>query len=221
MELAGKKINFLGDSITQGVGASSPNKCFVSLLKEKYHLREARNYGIGGTRIARQSEIKDPNEIRDKDFIMRAEEMDNDADVIVVFGGTNDYGNGQAPLGAIDDCHVFTFYGAVRVLCENLIKKYPTSAIIFITPMHRWNEYGGLGTWKPEGVEQRPLCDYVKAVKEACERYSVPVLDLFGAGGMPFNCHSWAREYSEDGLHPNDKGYELLADKLGKFLENL
>lgn len=221
MELKGKKINFLGDSITEGCGASAPEKCYVELLKEKYHLKEARNYGIGGTRIARQSEIKDPNCLRDKDFIMRAEDMDEDADIIVVFGGTNDYGNGQAPLGSIEDRNVFTFYGAVSVLCENLIKKYPTSAIVFITPMHRWNENGGIGTWKPDGVEQRPLCDYVKAVKEACEKYSVPVLDLFGAGQMPFNYHPWARLYSEDGIHPNDQGYLLLADKIGKFLENL
>ena len=221
MELKGKKINFLGDSITQGCGTSSNDHTFIEILKREYDLAEARNYGLGGTRIARQSEIKDPNEQRDKDFIMRAEEMDDDADVIVVFGGTNDYGNGQASLGNIEDNHVFTFYGAVRVLCENLIKKYPTSAVVFITPLHRWNENGGLGTWKPDGVKQHPLCDYVRAIKEACERYSVPVLDLFGSGSMPYNLPEWREPYSEDGLHPNDEGHKLIARKLGAFLERL
>ncbi len=221
MDLKGKKINFLGDSITEGCGTSAPENTFIEILKREYGLAQARNYGKGGTRIARQSEIKDPDNPRDKDFIMRAEDMDADADIIVVFGGTNDYGSGQAPLGSIDDSTMFTFYGAVRILCENLIKKYPSSTVVFITPLHRWNENGGLGTWKPEGVVQHPLCDYAKAVKEACERYSVPVLDLFSEGAMPYNIPEWSKKYSTDGLHPNDEGHILIAKKLGKFLENL
>ena len=220
MELYGKKVNFLGDSITEGIGASSIELSYVGLLTKKYNLI-TRNYGKGGTRIARQSEIKDPNNPRDEDFIMRAEKMDPQADLIVVFGGTNDYGNGQAPLGSIEDTDVFTFYGAVRVLCEKLIKAYPSAHIVFLTPLHRWNEDGGLGTWKPEGVVQHPLCDYARAVCEVCERYSVPVLDLFKEGAMPYNIPEWSKEYSSDGLHPNDKGCELLAEKIGIFLENL
>lgn len=221
MELKNIKANFLGDSITEGCGTSSPDKVFHALIKEKYGLAEARNYGLGGTRIARQSEIKEPDNPRDKDFIMRAEDMDPDADLIVVFGGTNDYGNGQAPLGEITDKHVFTFYGAVHTLCVNLIRKYPTSQIVFITPLHRWNEEGGLGTWKPDGVIQHHLNAYARAIKEVCEQYSIPVLDMFGNGSMPLNIQEFSKIYSTDALHPNDKGHEILASKLGKFLENL
>ena len=86
MELKNIKANFLGDSITEGCGVSSPDKVYHALLKEKYGFAEARNYGLGGTRIARQSEIKDPDNPRDKDFILRAEGMDSDADLIVEIG---------------------------------------------------------------------------------------------------------------------------------------
>ena len=218
MELKGKTINFLGDSITQGAGTSCNEAIYHSLIKEKYGLKEARNYGIGGTRIARQSEIT--SLVRDKDFILRAETMEP-ADVVVVFGGTNDFGNGQAPVGTFEDRNKCTFYGALHTLIQNLINNYYDKTIVFITPLHRYNEESCVGTWKPDGVEQRPLKDYVQAVREVCEYYSVPVLDLFASGELCGNTPEWYLKYMPDGLHPNDEGHKILANKLGKFLENL
>ncbi len=220
MKLEGIKANFLGDSITEGCGTTSQENTYHGFLKRNCGLAEARNYGKGGTRIARQSEMKKPDP-RDEDFIMRAQEMDPDADLIVVFGGTNDYGNGQAPLGEITDTSMFTFYGAVHTLCEKLKKKYPNGKIVFMTPLHRWNECGGEGTWKPEGVKQHNLSEYAKAIKEACAMHDVPVLDLFNEGEMPINDNDFRREYAPDGVHPNDAGHEILARKLKAFLENL
>ena len=52
MELKGKKINFLGDRITEGVGATDPEAMYVNIVKHDAELAEARNYGISGTRIA-------------------------------------------------------------------------------------------------------------------------------------------------------------------------
>ncbi len=218
MELKGKKIIFLGDSITEGCGTSSQERVYHGILKERYGLREIKNYGEGGTRVARQTEIT--SLVRDRDFILRARDMDKDADVVVVFGGTNDYGHGQAALGSIDNLDMHTFYGALHTLIKGLINDYVDKQIVFMTPLHRHNEYGQ-GTWKPDGVEQRPLCDYVKAVKDVCEYYSVPVLDLYSCGELCGNTPVWYKEYMPDGLHPNDKGHEIIASKLGKFLENL
>ena len=46
------KINFLGDSITAGVGASAKSKCYVNQIGLK--VDTVRNYGIGSTSIAYQ-----------------------------------------------------------------------------------------------------------------------------------------------------------------------
>ena len=219
MELKGLKINFLGDSITEGAGASAPEFNYVSVIGRNAELKEARNYGVGGTRIARQAKIEEGNPF-DIDFIMRAEKMDDDADVVVVFGGTNDFGHGQAPLGDFDDRSVFTFYGALHTLALLLIKKYVGKPIVFLTPLHRLSEDGS-EAWKPEGVKQHPLCDYVKAIREVCEYYSIPVLDMYKDGNMPGNVWAYCEQYMPDGLHPNDKGYAHLAYKIQKFLENL
>ena len=97
MELKNKKFVFLGDSITEGVNTIP----FHQQLKEMTGLRETINCGIGGTRIARQIEMNDTP--YDNDFNLRVDALDSEADGIVVMGGTNDYGHGQAPLGKIED----------------------------------------------------------------------------------------------------------------------
>ncbi len=219
MNLKGKKINFLGDSITEGLAVAEPSLRLVPMMKSVCELAEARNYGEGGTRIARQIEMNDTP--YDHDFNMRVEDMDTDCDIVVVFGGTNDFGHGQAPLGKMEDRTVYTFYGALHTLITSLIKRFIHGEIVFITPLHRHNDYSMQGTWKPEGVEQRPLCDYVDAIKEVCKYYSVPVLDLFSSGGLHGNMWEWCKEYMPDGLHPNERGNRIIVNRLKGFLEQL
>lgn len=83
MDLKGKKIVFLGDSITEGCGTSGVEHHFVTLVGKEGGFRESKNYGIGGTRIARQTKPSDC-ENWDKDFCARVEELDEDADIIGV-----------------------------------------------------------------------------------------------------------------------------------------
>ena len=155
MKLEGLKINFLGDSITQGVGASSPETEYHAVLKREAKLAEARNYGISGTRFALQKGTEE----RPKDdyvdinsFSERFHMMDDDADVVVVFGGTNDYGHGDAPLGGFSDRTPDTFYGACHYLFSGLIKKYLGKQIVIMTPLHRTGEYKYSGRQKSVGV---------------------------------------------------------------------
>ena len=52
MDLKGKKVLFLGDSITEGVGVSSPAKKYTSVFSD-ISGASVYNYGISGTRFAR------------------------------------------------------------------------------------------------------------------------------------------------------------------------
>ena len=221
MELKGKKINFLGDSITEGHGTSDwGTKPYHQLLKANCGLAEARNYGLGGTKIARLPVVTDHQ--FDQDFNLRAPSMDLDADAIVVFGGTNDFGHGTIPLGTMDDRDVHTFYGGLHTLCLYLIKTYISKPIIFMTPLHRLNEILDHNNRVAAGNENaRPLLDFVQAIREVCEFYSIPVLDLYKESGMYGQVWAWCEGHMPDGLHPNDAGHELIAHKLQKFLENL
>ena len=101
MELKNKKILFLGDSITQGVGASSPETAYVSVFGALSGA-SVMNFGVSGTRIAEQKTPSNEPSF-DETFERRAERMPSDADVVVVFGGTNDFGHGDARFGCFED----------------------------------------------------------------------------------------------------------------------
>lgn len=54
MEMKDKKMVILGDSITAGSGVTDISNRFDNCLLREAKLREVKNYGVGGTRIAEQ-----------------------------------------------------------------------------------------------------------------------------------------------------------------------
>lgn len=222
MELEGLKVNFLGDSITFGAQVM-PEDIFHAVLKREVGLAEARNYGIGGTRYALQT-TKDGwvwNDVVDvNSFCERYHQMDDDADMVVVFGGTNDYGHGNADLGEFSDRTADTFYGACHVLFAGLKEKYPNKPIVVMTPSPRQNEWdktacGGCAR------EYGTLSDYVDIICRVAEHYGLPVFDLHEAMGINPDEEAVREEFMPDGLHPNAAGHRMIADKLKAFLERL
>ena len=211
MVLTNKKINFLGDSITEGVGTSAPENIYLNVIKAECNLAEARNYGISCTRIARQADEFEYGH----PFCDRYKSMDDDADSIVIFGGTNDYGHGTAPIGAFEDRSEDTYYGAWHVLLRGLIEKYPEAVIVVMTPLHRcMEEVPSIGNGKPLKV-------YIDILKEVCEYYAVPVLDLYATSGIQPDVPVIRETYMPDGIHPNNAGNRLIASRLMGFLKAL
>lgn len=218
MELKGAVINFLGDSITEGVGASCVENRFTDVLAREFGLKRANNYGIGGSRIARQLVIT--QEPYDRDFCMRFEEMDPDADAVVVFGGTNDFGHGEAPLGVPTDREPDTFYGACHYLMRGLLERYTGKPVVILTPLHRLEEDDPRGDGrKPHSVA--PLSTYRKILMEVAEYYALPVLDLYATSGIQPRNDVCRERLCPDGLHPSNAGHALIAHRIGTFLKDL
>ena len=210
MKLENKKIVFLGDSITEGHGTSAPEYIYLNRLAEMAQLREVKNYGIGGTRIARQQKPSDPPR-HDLDFCMRCEELDEDADIVVVFGGTNDYGHGDAPIGTAQDRTPETFYGGCHYLMNRLTERFPGKPVVFMSPLHRADE---------EVNADAPLSVYVDVLMKVARMYSIPVLDLYGQSGIQPCIPAVRERLCPDGLHPNDAGHEIIAQRLYAFLKS-
>lgn len=121
-----RKAIFLGDSITEGVGVSDESKTYWSLVGKALNL-QVKHYGVSGTRIAPQ--LVEINKDWSESFIDRAKIMDKDADIVCVFGGTNDYGHGDLPIGKLGDTLPVTFYRALHTLFTYLYQTYPDSYI--------------------------------------------------------------------------------------------
>lgn len=217
MKLNGCKIHFLGDSITEGAGVSDLSKVYWKLLERRDGVT-ARGYGIGGTRIARQQTPSAETKY-DQYFRSRIAGMEKDADVIVVFGGTNDYGHGDAPLGEMSDRTDDTFYGALHLLYQELLRQYPTAEIVICTPLHRANETERIS----ERGEKRAhfLYEYVNIIREVAAYYALPVLDLYETSGIQPEEAFLRERYAPDGLHPNDAGNERIYLRMKQFLEGL
>lgn len=223
MELKGKIIDFLGDSITEGVGVTDQNNRYDNVLHRRFELAAHYNYGIGGTRLAHQSV---PSEIPRYDlcFCGRAYLLDKSADLIVVYGGVNDYIHGDAYFGTMEDRTPTTFCGAVYFLMNFLKTNYEGKQIVFMTPAHM--HFRGISdkclTGRPmKKPDAQPLSAYVEVIKARGEELGIPVLDLFEKLPIDPNNESDREKYTVDGLHFNDEGQGILAKTLGDFLETL
>ncbi|WP_298836849.1 SGNH/GDSL hydrolase family protein [Clostridium sp.] len=205
----GKKVNFLGDSITCGYGTT---KIYHEIIKSKIGLEVARNYGINATRIASCAHDEDNS------MSVRFSKMEDDADLIIVFAVTNDFGHDLSPIGEFGDRSTSTFHGACHVLMRGLIEKCYDKTIAFITSLHReFHE----DVYYEENASGNGLEQYVNIIKEVTRFHSLPVLDLYSVSGMQPKVPIIKELYIPDGLHPNEAGHERLAEKITTFMETL
>lgn len=217
---AGKKINWIGDSIVAGAD-------FDEMVCQDMNLVET-DYGIGGSTIALKGDGSDTRNA----ICARYANMTDDADIIAVSAGTNDFEYAWSPIGTIESTDNTTFYGALKNLCEGLITKYPEKVIFFTTPIKRAQPFedGNGGTYTPDGVALTPysknkygltLKDYAEIIKEVCGYYSIPVLDLYSESML--NPHITAQQNLFDVLltHPTHYGRLMMARRVKGWLLQL
>lgn len=205
-------INVLGDSITEGALASSEDKTFVYVLANLLNCK-VNNYGISGSRIARQH-VPSENPRYDLFFGSRVKDL-VPSDFIIVFGGTNDYGHGDAPIGDILDETPDTFYGGMNYLIDELLKRYDRKEILFMLPLYRFNEDDPLGDHVRENATLS-LQGYRDCMIEVLNNRNIKYIDIKDIFGKPETCDLFG-----DGLHPNDKGHKLIAELLAGYIKSL
>ena len=223
MKLEGKIVDFLGDSITEGAGVKDcENNRYDNRIKSRCNLKATYNYGVGGTRIAHQ---RKPSEKPRYDlcFCGRAYDLYPEADLIVVYGGINDYIHGDAPFGEIGDTTPQTFCGGVEFLMSLLEALYPNAQKVFMTPARM--QYDTMNDELPSQREMKysdakAVIEYVKIIEQTGKKHNIPVLNLYERLPINPNIIEHKEKYTVDGLHFNDEGHKILAEALINFIEN-
>ena len=213
--LRNKKIGILGDSITAGIGASDFAHSFVGLMSNEFGDGNVYGYGINASLIANSASIQ----INPNSMATRYANMSDDLDIVVVFGGINDwyYGTGWGDDASTD---ISTFNGALNVLMSGLEQKYPGKEIIFVTPYSA--DYASRNTDGTNPQTGKTLLDYRNAIMDKARYHAIPVIDLYGEGGMDIAHSSNAKTYyTADGLHPNDNGHKRIHDRIITFISNM
>lgn len=138
-------------------------------------------------------------------------------DIIVVAYGTNDLS--IANLGENDSYDTSTFKGAINNVIKLISTKYPHIKILFCTPIYRARMSVGDGqdadvTPNPHGLY---LKQFVDAMIEVTAINHIPCQDMYRNCGINKYNHVY---YLSDGLHPNEKGDNLIAEKYSSFIIN-
>lgn len=209
--ISGKKICFLGDSITaQGLYVSS----FVGITG-----CIAQNYGVSGCHLS-QINAEDNNACS-----VRYANMADDASGVIVFAGTNDFGHtNTAPFGDFSDGYqpgVYTFFSGLHKLCKGLSEKYRGRPVAIVTPVHHGGsvdtpEYsissGGVITKLTNPTTGKTFEEYVNAIDEVAKFYSIPVLRADRDSLLtPITEPSGQHFYFSDGLHLSSAGGQKFA----------
>lgn len=224
MDIKGFKVNFLGDSVTEGMGVTDIENCrYDNRLKKMCGLASVNNYGIAGTRIAHQTKPT-ANPRQDLCFCGRVYNMDTTADMVVVYGGVNDYLHGDAPFGKLGDSTPATFCGGVYFLMSFLRENYAGKPVIFITPARCTYEGGddlAVSIYDNKLDDAKPLLDYVEVIEETAKQFDIPVLSFYRDLGIDPHNPEHYEKYTVDGLHFNDVGQGILAERIKSFIESL
>lgn len=196
--LFGKKIVLLGDDISE-LRSENGYMAYIRMITEKYGAK-CTSYAYAGSRISLLS-------TGTTSFIERYADMTDDADLVLVLGGTNDF-NAQVSIGEAGSTSQNTFCGALNRLIEGLLAKYPNKEIVFVTPPPRIEEGKSVS-----------LAQYALAIKAACEKYSVPCFNLYNASGMKSGIGSVNPSlYAAGSIHPNQNGQAVMARHIEEFL---
>lgn len=203
-DFSGLKIACLGDSITAAANLDNlegyEQYAYPARLAELLDAGEVCNLGIGGSSIGRYWADA---------FVDRYQEIPQDADIILVMGGTNDgFCVSDQEFGSLTERTPRTFCGDLDELMRGLKENYPDAEVFFATPLPNiLHDY-----LRSERDYLLPQKDFADVIRTLAQEYGFHVVDLYNSNILDSHDADVVAEYMPDGVHCNQEGYQILAE---------
>ena len=207
-----------GDSITFGAGYAGG---YGKLLANKYGAVDTNNAVSGATLVTGTTYSNGSPRHYISESVVNS--VNKRYDYMILSGGFNDYGN-NVPIGTLSDAQ-FAFtnpvttdnvIGALETMFRHVLQNYPTTKVFYLIT-HKVNRC----TTESNSIG-KTMQDYVDAIKSVCERYSIPVINIWEESQMITAYDNIATKYTNSGdrVHPNELGYKefylpVIERKLG------
>lgn len=198
------KIACLGDSITAAANLEGEEGyeqyAYPARMKELLGAQEVYNLGIGGSSIGRYWADA---------YVDRYQTIPEDADVIIVMGGTNDgFCVSDKEFGNLEERTYRTFCGDLDELMKGIKEQYPDAEVFFATPLPNvLQDY--LMSERDYLLPQQKFVDVIIALSK---EYDFHVIDLYNSNILDSHDANVVAEYVPDGVHGNQEGYQIMAE---------
>ncbi len=217
-DFSDKTVQFIGDSITEGITASvtedGTKLTYVEYANRYLQIGDLITNGKAGRMYTNYG----------GDEYSLVQSIDNnvyfDADVYVIYLGVNDYmtvpQSGPKRYGNINDTVSTAGYcGAVRQFMNHMKRYFADREVIFVLtyPLSRQVtcEYSDVTT-------QPTLNDYLEIQRKLAAENGFHVIDLYGAGFMDCTSAEVNNYFLTDDIHPTDAGYKVLGEHIAAEL---
>lgn len=192
-----KKLVFLGDSIMQGWdGVETAAHNIPYYFKNRLNLETFVNNARGGATISASGNSIN-TQIDNADL--------TNVSYLIFNGGTNDYSNGVA---------LSDFETGFKYIVETAYSKNVDTQLYYVAPFFRScnaERDTKADAFKTQNKAGLTLLDYFNKAVELCGEYGIPYFD--GKKNSGWNMLTEA-SYLADMLHPTEKGYNVIGNKI-------
>lgn len=206
----GKSIGVFGGSLSVLKESDAAKQIWADQLHST-----VTTYGVGGAGFSKLQGYSLQQQVREAGV----------HDIYVLWASTNDFTNNRE-IGSWSDYtaqdnfneeHLDTQCGGINYCIRTLLEKNPAAEIYFFTSFRFFAVEAGYNPFYTEGnATGHNFFEYVKAQKECCSHFSIPILDQFELLGA--NVYNFEQYYVKDKLHLKEEGYRKIGPVQAAFL---